>query len=82
MFAIEPQIYPIWFAQILILMYMNWNGELHGSTFVSILWLGVQIQRGASVEESAQCSQMSLERFQVLPHILGMSLTSGAAYLS
>jgi hypothetical protein len=48
MIQISPQIYPIWFAQISTLKYINWKGRLE-STFVSILWL--KVQRGASIGE-------------------------------
>jgi len=40
MFPIAPQLYPLWFAQSSILMYINWKCMLNGSTFVSILQLG------------------------------------------
>jgi hypothetical protein len=43
------QFYPIWFAQSSTFMYINWKGRLLGTTFVSILQLGVQ--RGASIGE-------------------------------
>jgi hypothetical protein len=41
MFPIEPQIDPIWFAQNLILMYINWNGE---QVFLSMTCMLIQIK--------------------------------------
>jgi hypothetical protein len=41
MFPIELQIDPIWFAQNLILMYINWNGE---QVFISMTCMLIQIK--------------------------------------
>ncbi len=53
-YAMVPQFYPIWFAQSLILMYINWKGMLLGNTLVSILQLSSKVVLPCW---SIQCSQ-------------------------
>jgi hypothetical protein len=53
-----------------------------GAYFFLFCDLGFKAKEVLLLRRVPQCSQMSWERFQVLPHILGMSLTSCVAYPS